>query len=448
MPTKNHGLLIHFDEERRKDLIQDNVENGYATFSDALSIPDWDMGEFNIALLCFSESTIDYMSLAKKGKKVVTSKSRVDFSGMLNLRSIPLHDVESRISERLQRFFVRASQGTGGIIPPATWSSMVAVIKELRPDLVEEINRILSLRRYSGFRLSGESADVLLQEREALGMALQIFTGNNQLRDRVLSEWAPYDDTITDINEDESTAKLKDPGVGRSSFLKGIPQRYLQEESALQHDLFNWSGITPMHEAGISVFEQGGRRVEVHYANRNALEKTLGVDLIYYNEIYEMFVLVQYKLMKKEGDLTLYRPDAQLHLEIERMDKIYTEIRNTSAIQSHQEFRFNDDGFMIKLVPSTGLRPASGELIKGMYISREYLHFLIGSNGPKGVMGGSQITFANAPRYLTNSQFAESVHCGWIGTRGVQSQKIREILQQFYESGRAVLFAYESSTGS
>lgn len=99
---------------------------------------------------------------------------------------------------------------------------------------------------------------------------------------------------------------------------------------------------------------------------------------------------------------------------------------------------------MVKFVPSTGLMPASGELIKGMYIPREYLHFLLGNNGPKGPMGGSQITFENAPRYLTNSQFAESIHAGWIGTRGVQSKALGDILRQFYESGRAILFAYES----
>ncbi|MET3134446.1 hypothetical protein AAKU55_004746 [Oxalobacteraceae bacterium GrIS 1.11] len=328
MPIKNTGLLIHFDEERRRDLIQDNVEGGYATFSDALSIPDWEIGQLNIALLCFSDSTIDYISLAKKGKKVVTSKNRVDFSGMLNLNAIPVKNIQTKINEKLQRFFAKASQGIGGVIPPATWNAIVNSIKSERPELIEEINRLLSLRRYSGFRFSGEAADVLLQEREALGMALQIFTGNNQLRDRVLSEWAPYEDTVTHVNEDEATAKLNNPGIGRSSFLSGISQRYIQEESAIQHDLFNWPGLTPNHESGVSVFEQGGRRMEVHYANRNALEHTLGVDLIYYNEVFKLFVLVQYKLMKKEGDLTLYRPDAQLRLELERMDEVYKSIKN------------------------------------------------------------------------------------------------------------------------
>jgi len=444
MPANNTALLIYFDEDRRRDLIQEKIEGSYKPFTDALSVPDWVLGQLNIALLGFSNSTVDYISLAKKGKRVATAKNRIEFSGMVNLGAIPVSAIESRMNRRIQRYFVKASQGAGGLIPAATWTALIAAIKAERPALVEDIDRLLSLRRYSGVRLKGDAADILLQEREALGLSLDIFSGNNQLRDQVLSEWAPYEDTVADVNEAEATASLTNLGAGRSSFLKGIPQRYLQEESAIQHDLFNWPGMTPQHEAGVSVFEQGSRHLEVHYANRNALEHTLGVDLIYYNEPFELFVLVQYKLMRKEGDLVLYRPDAQLGFELARMDQFYNSIRSTAAIQSHEEYRLNEDGFMFKLVPSKGLKPASGELIKGMYIPREYMHFLLGPKGPKGPQGGAQITFNGAPRYLTNSQFAANIHAGWIGTRGFQTHALKNIIQQFYESGRAVLVAYET----
>ena len=445
MTTKRTGLLIHFDEDRRRILIQEKIEDGYKPFTDALSVPDWELGQLNIALLGFSDETIDYISLAKKGKRVVTSKNRIEFSAMVSLGEIPIRLIESKLNERIQRYFVKASQGTGGVIPPATWAALIDAIKAERPALVEDIDRLISLGRYSGFRLKGEVADILLQEREALGISLDIFSGNNQLRDQVLSEWAPYEGTVTEVNDAEATATLANLGPGRSTFLKGIPKRYLQEESAIQHDLFNWPGMTPQLEAGVSVFKQGNRQLEVHYANRNDLEHTLGVDLIYYNEPFQLFVLVQYKLMCEEGGLTLYRPDKQLRTELDRMDKFYGSTRSAASIQSHEEYRLNDDGFMLKLVPSKGLNPASGELIKGMYITREYMHFLLGPNGPKGPRGGVQITFSGAPRYLTNSQFATSIHEGWIGTRGVQTQALGARIREFYEFGqRAILVAYET----
>nr|WP_294863342.1 hypothetical protein [uncultured Pseudogulbenkiania sp.] len=445
MSANNTGLLIFFDEDRRSDLIQERVQGRYEPFTDALSIRDWVIGQLNIALISFSGSTIDYIALAKKGKQVVTSKCRVEFSGMVNLGAIPIMEIESKLNERIQRYFVKASQGIGGVIPPATWMALIEAVKAERPNLVEDIDRLLSLRRYSGFRLYGEAAEVLLQEREALGISLDIFSGSNQLRESVLSEWAPHEDSVADIDESNSTASLTNLQAGRSSFLKGIPQIYLSEESTIQHDLFNWQGMTPFHESGISMFEQGARKLEVIYANRNALEHTLGVDLIYYNEPYELFVLVQYKLMREEGNQVLYRPDAQLAIELTRMDQFYNTCKITSSINSHEQYRLNDDGFMFKLVPSKGLKPASGELIKGMYIPREYMHFLLGKNGPKGPLGGCQISFENAPRYLTNSQFTASINSGWIGTRSTQSQQVRNMIQQFYETGRAVMVAYESA---
>lgn len=74
MAANKNGLLIHFDEDRRSDLIQEKVEGSYEPFSDALSVHDWEIGQISVALLCFSEQTIDYIALAKKGKRVVTSK--------------------------------------------------------------------------------------------------------------------------------------------------------------------------------------------------------------------------------------------------------------------------------------------------------------------------------------------------------------------------------------
>ncbi|WP_321787104.1 hypothetical protein [Burkholderia pyrrocinia] len=445
---KNTGLLIYFDENRRRDLIRQGVEGSYEPFSDALSVYDWEIGQLNIALLCFSEVTIDYIAIAKRGRRVVTSKSKVEFSSLVSLAQIPIQAIESRLAEHLRRYFIKASQGVGGAIPDTTWSALVDAIKSERPSLASEIDRLLALRRYSGFRLGGQSADILIQEREALGISLDIFSGGNQLRERVLTEWAPREGFVEEINESDSTARLANLPKGRSSFIAGIPQRYLQEESALQHDLFNWSGMTPIHESGISTFEQGNRVLNVLYANRNDLEHTLGVDLIYYNEFYELFVLVQYKLMCEEGRDFLYRPDAQFMAELERMDGFYKETRSNLAIKSHADYRLNDDGFMVKMVPNRGLRPASGELIKGMYLPREYVHYLLGPNGPKGPRGGTQITFEGAPRYLTNSQFSASVYDGWIGTRGIQSKTVKSLIQNFYETGRAMLVAIETKSES
>ncbi|HCW0214219.1 hypothetical protein LSP22_16720 [Pseudomonas aeruginosa] len=445
MTRKNTGLLVRFDESRRADLIKGKIGEGFEAFSDALSVTDWDVGQLSTALLSFSASTIDYISLAKKGNQVVTSKNRVEFSSILDVESIEISEIEAILPAVMQRYFIRASQGIGGAIPSKTWVETMEAVKVLRPHLVSEIDRVLSLQRFSGMRFHGSVAEVQIQEREALGISLDIFSGNNKLRSRVLSEWAPPAEAVFDLDEENQSATLRALPSSGPSFLSGISKRYIQEETAIQHDLYTWPGSAPVHAGGISVFEQGGRKLSVIYANRNALEHTLGVDLIYYNEPFELFVLVQYKLMNDEGGVMTYRPDSQLSAELARMDAFSQAVKSQAPLTSHKAHRLSDDGFMMKMVPNTGLMPASGELIRGMYLSREYMNFLISPAGPKGPRGGSQITFESAPRYLTNTEFSSLIHSGWIGTRGVGTRMIKGIIQSYYSKGRALLISHETS---
>lgn len=447
MSISNTGLLIHFDEIQRANLIQRGIEhNGYETFSDTLSIHDWKIGQITIALLCFSDSTIGYIALAKRGYHVATSKYKVEFSNILNLNELPIATIENSINERLQRYFIRASQGIGGSIPPGTWKAIIRAIKSNRPSLIEDIEKLFSSKDFSRYTFYGKTAEIFLQEREALGVSLDIFSGTNKLRNNVLSKWVPNKDSITEMNE-ESSRGIITPTPNQISFLDGIPH-YIREESAIQHDLYNWSGIRASHIAGTSTFIEGDRQLDIIYTNRNDLEHTLGVDLIYYNEFYELFVLIQYKMMHEENDMVLYRPDSQLQNELSRMDDFYTTQQINRTIQSHEEYRLNDDGFMFKLVPNKGLQPISGELIKGMYITREYMHFLLGPQGPQGPRGGKQITFENAPRYFNNSQFIDNVRSGWIGTRGVTSQQLKRMIKEYYMTGRALMIAHESERKS
>lgn len=254
--AKNEGALIFFDEAQRRELLKERIHSGHLTFSDALSLPDWKVRTLQVVLLAFSESTIDYIALLRRGRKVATAKVRVDFSDLVPLFPISISELESRLKENVRRYFIRTSRGTGGVIPEKTWTEIIAIVKELHPDSAKEVDRLLALRTYSGYRFTGQISDVLLQEREALGSALDIFTGSNQLRERMLGGWAPPPEAVEEENEERMEAKLVAQDQGSLSFLSRIPNRYLQEESALQHDLFNWPRMTPTIELQLS-FSRG-----------------------------------------------------------------------------------------------------------------------------------------------------------------------------------------------
>lgn len=447
--AKPVGLIIHFDEEQRNDLL--NEERRGSGFSDALSVHDWEMKQIQVVLLSFTGNTIDFIALATKGNRVTTAKSRVEFSDLVDLSSVPLKEVENLLSPNTKLHFMKSSTGRGGRLPEKTWLETIQALKEIRPNLVEEIERLILLTVVSRYRLKGEAAEVLAQEREALGAALDIFSGNNELRKEVLKSWAPKLDDVANYDDKAMEADLNIPNDSPVSFLSGIPARYIQEESAIQHDLYNWEGEkATLHNMGVSVFEQGSRVLEVVYANKNPLEHTLGVDLIYYNKSFHSFVLVQYKVMREKDELEgfYYRPDEQLDKEVARIDEFQNKVKISTDVSSHSGFRLNYDGFLYKLVPNKGLQAATEKLIAGMYITNSYMKFLLGENGPKGERGGRLINFKNSPRYLTNTEFSGMVNRGWIGTSFNQSDSLAQLISEFLQTGRALMVAVEEDTAN
>jgi hypothetical protein len=441
--TRGIGLLVSFPEKDEAELIVESEIGGYQPFSEVYNSANWGSGQVRVALLSFGSNTFDYIAIARRGNRVVTNKYRVDYSSIVNLQEISIDEIQLGLEKSLQNHFIRA-RDSDGLVPKATWSSVVQLLKKIRPNQATEIDRLLSLAKFSGFHFSSQYAEILALEREAIGISLDIFSGNNKLRETVLSEWAPNESSVTQINEERLEALLQPESSTHLSFLSGISTYHQSEESALQHDLMNWPEMTATHNIGYSIFQQGERRLELIYANRNALEATLGVDLIYFNKSYEQFVLVQYKAMREEGDVARYRPDAQLTKQLDQMNTFNQSQKRSTEIESDSQYRLNSDGFFFKLVPKATLRPATGELIKGMYLPLEYMNFLVGPRGPKGSNGGSNITFRNAPRYLTNSQFSSSVNSGWFGTRGTQTEVVKSLIKQFYETGSAVVLAIEN----
>jgi hypothetical protein len=148
--------------------------------------------------------------------------------------------------------------------------------------------------------------------------------------------------------------------------------------------------------------------------------------------------------MTDENGEMSYRPDQQIRQQLDLMTRFTQAHASATPISDDRHFRLSEDGFLFKLVPSKGLTPATGELFKGMYLTRSYMAYLLSENGPVGPRGGSVINFKNASRYLTNTHFTDFVNQAWIGTRGIQSEQIKALVTEFLSTGRAIVFAHET----
>src|SRR5262249_4426109 len=103
--------------------------------------------------------------------------------------------------------------------------------------------------------------------------------------------------------------------------------------------------ISAIRHRQVRIFEKPSNpavRLPVIMANRLPLEKQTGADLIYYNEAYQSFVMVQYKMMERgsSGPEFRWQPNDQLADEVKRMDGLLQELALSPQDNSPSSFRF------------------------------------------------------------------------------------------------------------
>lgn len=428
------GFLVLFDEDRRSHFLKE-IRGIASGFSDTFSSPDWGIKEWEVCFLSFNGRSLDYACLARRRKKVATAKYRVDFLDFVDLLALDLPEITSHLSSNLKPHWLRSSTGQGKRVPPTTWNELVRIVYGLRPNQAAEIDHLLQLRAGAERKIGGSSAEQVALERDALGVALDIFDSSSELRQGTLRGWAP-----------SQTEPLP-------PFLNGLTGSRLTEEQMLAHDSKVFPGAKAVPTQIGATFTIGERRLSVVYLNRTSVEKSLGIDLIYYNHQFDAYTLVQYKRMGKEKlskndpDTWVFRPsgDRNFEAEVVRMQKFRKENPDEwSKDHSWKEYRLNGDGFFFKFCPSVTLQVLSADLIRGCYLPREYAESLLRSEVTKGSRGGKLLSFENVQRHLNNSEFTGLVRDGWIGTRDKSTTLISEVIQNALDKERAVIFASSS----
>ena len=190
------------------------------------------------------------------------------------------------------------------------------------------------------------------------------------------------------------------------------------------------------------VFENSQSKLTVILANRLPLEQQLGTDLIYYNETFKCFLMVQYKAMEKEGDEAVYRfPNDQLTKEINRMKAVLVELKKCQTNTQADGYRLSENPFFLKICPRIVFDPDNVGLIKGMYLPLDYWDLLSEHHTLVGERGGKHVSYRNVRRYFDNSAFITIAAGGWVGSNIDQSSVLEVAIRSTLVSGRAVVFA-------
>jgi hypothetical protein len=193
-----------------------------------------------------------------------------------------------------------------------------------------------------------------------------------------------------------------------------------------------------------------GERMTILNCNRQPLEQTLGVDLIYYNHRFDSFVLVQYKRMTKQSHgVVAYRPNSdQNHgTELKRMLGTERALRAIakSKTSTYDGFRLSKRPFFLKLCESKAKVTLDTAMVSGMYIPLGLWLRLLRSPSSEGGRGGILIGWDNCPRRLNNGEFTNLLRNGWIGSAAGQSQYLSKIIEEVLGTGRMLIVAATSA---
>jgi hypothetical protein len=332
---------------------------------------------------------------------------------------VSMSQVEQLLDPRVSRWAI-ATLMAGGLLGERGGVAVLDALVELQP-AVEGLLRDLRQRQARDRRQFAPHSVLHVEQRDALALGLEMSGLDSR---PIVDAFAPL------------------PGEPYLSF-QSAPTA--SEASILRHDIQNFEGWQridgQVHDVVHFVDPRdSARRVTAFYADKEGLERVTGTDLIYYTHHVPGFVLVQYKRLVREGrdggaGAAVYRPDAQLREEIRRM-RSFSDARMGGSVAT---WRLHSGPFYVKLVESDKQRPETRRLVSGMYFPLDLFEMLIESPGVLGPKGGRRISWDNAERYLSNTEFVNLVQQGWIGSQGDATEAILDVVNALVGEGHGVL---------
>lgn len=417
--NKSAGYVLRFSAERQQ-VFDERLEE--EIFAEA--VPEFEHSR-NVPLVCFVISTENYLTYicrGSRGRLAGTDLRRLNMNGLFKVEPpIPTSEIHSRISNRSKsRVGVRLNHG--GLLSPKAFEEVITAISALSPDAASILAKFREERRARIARLSSKILHSLAEQKEAVGTALGI-AGIDR---NEISGW--------DYSEES----------GAVSFIAGLPRVRLREDQIVVNDLKEFPGHNEIQSYvhGATVFENSQSRLTVILANRLPLEQQTGTDLIYYNETFQCFIMVQYKAMEHENEEAVFRfPNAQLTEEIQRMDSLLTQLSSATPNSEADGFRLSENPFFLKICPRLAFSPDNSGLSVGMYLPLDYWKLISMHPDMLGPKGGKKISYRNVRRYFDNTEFINIASGGWVGTNIHQSSILRDVIRSTLESGRAAVIA-------
>lgn len=306
------------------------------------------------------------------------------------------------------------------------WNNLLDRLKYLRPTQAYQLAAMEAARTTDRRIFPTNNRNTrLMEERDAVGLTVDIAGMDRR-----------------GILKGLDVSKLKEA----TSVLDLLDFEPFHEQDVIRHDQKIFGGLLRPRMKHALLKNSTGAEVRVHVYDKKTLETIVGIDLLIYQELFDAFILVQYKMMRRSSgtsDKWSYRVDKQMKSQLTAMKKVVA----GSGVQGGNSYgitnwRLNDEVFYWKFCEATRIKDSEGTLVHGITLNREHLEsFLSLPDSRSRAQVGQRIGYANCHRYLTNSQFVELAREGWIGGGAPMAKLIRRILVASQAGGRRTILA-------
>ena len=323
-----------------------------------------------IVVVSLHGTDADYIGISQAGRLVAVDQTAIAISNLVELKSMSRDRIRGELPSRLARLFNPPRNGEYRV-SPMLWNEVLKILSSTPSTRrrLQGLRRAVADAQRPRRRVEG---GLEVFERDAIASALQVW-GGPTFRKKILREAGT-------AGEAEPTAP----------FLRRLETVSVREDPQISHDQITFPGMEVAQASAVgSVLLRGdGGYLTILNCNRQPLERTLGVDLIYYNHRFSSFVLVQYKRMTEGEHGAEYRPQND-HNHQEELDRMITADRMLRALPKPRNrgtdtYRLSGRPFFLKLCESKAKAALDAGMVAGMYIPLELWRQLLKSPAVRG----------------------------------------------------------------
>lgn len=427
------GFTIVLSDRNSIRLINEGIRNK-RPFTDAVTIKEWRYKNREICIIIV-DGKLKALCLARKESLVTTNKYKIAFLEFVDLNDIPVEYITETLDRRSKTNFINLIEKTAGRFSERAWDYILSSIKNVRPQVNDEIDQLVKKRLQKVY--DGPNLEIESFSRDAVQMALFYSEIDHKESDFAFSSSnnSPIPSFMEGLDGNVSSENRTD---------------YL-ESKILDHDVQSFLPHSLRLPSNINFTAQyiyKDKKLNVWKCDRENIEQQLGVDLIFYHEFYDAYIVVQYKRMHDEKGNYIFRPVGDTYKkELENMEKLELLINSDEVPDEDSDrnevldYRFHNGVCYFKICDPRPFSYSENEMIKGMYFSFDYWKKLISDERTIGPRAGRYVSYENSLRYFNNTQFRELIKNGWIGSKKNQSELITKVINEILKNKRSAIFA-------